>query len=134
MNFFAKAGPIPPSSPLYFELRCNTENLQNPLKMFMPNGFKEYYWTNGFSDITNKASLETSTGFYRGRAVDYLGNVSGYYKFQFLGNQMSFFASSIGAEAGFNPLLVIFGGLISHVSVPVYTSIHWLCSKEYNKK
>ncbi len=75
LNFFAKAVPIPASSPLFFDLRCNTENQKNPLQIFMPNGFKEYYWTNGFSDISNTASLETSTGFYRGRAIDYLGNV-----------------------------------------------------------
>lgn len=75
LNFFSKATPIPPSSPLYFDLRCNVENSQNPLRIFMPNGFKEYYWTNGFSDLSNNIALETSTGFYRGRAVDYLGNV-----------------------------------------------------------
>ncbi|GGD59880.1 hypothetical protein GCM10011514_24810 [Emticicia aquatilis] len=75
LNFFAKANPIPPSSTLFFDLRCNTENAQKPVQIFMPNGFKEYYWTNGFSDIANTASLETNTGFYRGRAIDYLGNV-----------------------------------------------------------
>lgn len=75
LNFFSKASPIPPSSPLFFDLRCNTENSQKPVRIFMPNGFKEYYWTNGFSDLSNAASLETSTGFYRGRAIDYLGNV-----------------------------------------------------------
>jgi len=75
LSFFEKARPIPPSSPLFFDLRCNTENTQKPVQIFMPNGFKEYYWTNGFSDIANAASLETNTGFYRGRAIDYLGNV-----------------------------------------------------------
>lgn len=75
LNFFSKASPTPPSSPLYFDLSCNTENTQKPLRIFMPNGFKEYYWTNGFSDLSNNISFETSTGFYRGRAVDYLGNV-----------------------------------------------------------
>lgn len=74
-NFFSKATPIPPSSPLFFDLRCNTENLQKPINIFMPNGFKEYYWTNGFSDLANSISLETTPGFYRGRAIDYLGNV-----------------------------------------------------------
>lgn len=75
LNFFAKANPIPPSSPLYFNLNCNTEDAQKPLRIFMPNGFKEYYWTNGFSDLVSTISLETSPGFYRGRAIDYLGNV-----------------------------------------------------------
>lgn len=75
LNFFAKASPVPPSSVLYFDMRCNTENTQKPLSIFMPNGFKEYYWTNGFSDISTGILLETTTGYYRGRAIDYLGNV-----------------------------------------------------------
>lgn len=75
LNFFSKTNPIPPSSPLFFDLSCNTDDSQKPVKIFMPNGFKEYYWTNGFSDLSKTASLETSTGFYRGRAIDYLGNV-----------------------------------------------------------
>ena len=75
LNFFAKSNPIPPSSPLFFDLRCNTENSQKPLKIFMPNGFKDYYWTNGLNDIAKNAALETNLGSYRGRAIDYLGNV-----------------------------------------------------------
>lgn len=75
LSFFSKANSIPPSSPLFFDLNCNTDNSQKPVRIFMPNGFKEYFWTNGFSDLSNTASLETTTGFYRGRAVDYLGNV-----------------------------------------------------------
>ena len=74
-NFFSKSIPIPSSSPLFFDLRCNTENKNTPFRIFMPNGFKEYYWTNGFGDIAKAASIETNTGFYRGRAIDYLGNV-----------------------------------------------------------
>jgi hypothetical protein len=75
LNFFSKANSILPSSPLIFDLNCNTDNLQKPVRIFMPNGFKEYYWTNGFSDLSNTASLETSPGIFRGRAIDYLGNV-----------------------------------------------------------
>ncbi len=75
LNFFSKANSILPSSPLIFDLSCNTDNSQKPVRIFMPNGFKEYYWTNGFSDLSNTSSLETSIGFYRGRAIDYLGNV-----------------------------------------------------------
>lgn len=74
-DFFAKSNPIPSSSPLFFDLRCNTDNKNTPFRIFMPDGFKEYYWTNGFSDIANSSSIETNTGFYRGRAIDYLGNV-----------------------------------------------------------
>lgn len=75
VGFFSKTSPIPPSSPLFFDLRCNTENVQKPVNIFMPNGFKEYYWTNGFSDVSNSMTLETTPGHYRGRAIDYLGNV-----------------------------------------------------------
>jgi hypothetical protein len=75
LNFFSKAISISPSSPLFFDLNCNTDNLQKPISIFMPNGFKEYYWTNGFSELSKAASFETSTGFFRGRAVDNFGNV-----------------------------------------------------------
>lgn len=74
-NFFNNSKPIPSSSPLFFDLRCNTENKSTPFRLFMPNGFKEYYWTNGFGDLAQASSIETNTGFYRGRAIDYLGNV-----------------------------------------------------------
>jgi hypothetical protein len=74
-NFFSKANSSLPSSPLIFDLGCKTDNSQKPVRIVMPNGFKEYYWTNGFSDLSNASSLETSTCLYRGRAIDYLGNV-----------------------------------------------------------
>lgn len=75
LNFFAKSNPLPASFPLFFYLSCNLDNREKPLQILMPNGFKSYYWTNGFSDLNNSSAIETGTGYYRGRAIDYLGNV-----------------------------------------------------------
>ena len=74
-NFFARSIPLPASFPLFFYLNCNLNNREKSLQILMPNGFKSYYWTNGFGDLANSAFLETGTGYYRGRAIDYLGNV-----------------------------------------------------------
>ncbi len=74
-KFFSSSNPIPSSSPLFFYLNCNLENQNKPLHIFMPDGFKNYYWTNGFGDINNSSVLDTGPGIYRGRAIDYLGNV-----------------------------------------------------------
>ncbi|WP_435355764.1 sialate O-acetylesterase [Emticicia sp. SJ17W-69] len=74
-NFFAKSNPLPASFPLFFFLNCDIENKDKPLRIVMPDGFKSYYWTNGFSDLNNSSAIETGTGYFRGRAVDYLGNV-----------------------------------------------------------
>jgi Carbohydrate esterase, sialic acid-specific acetylesterase/Secretion system C-terminal sorting domain len=74
-NFFSRSNPLPASFPLFFYLNCNANSREKPLTILMPDGFKSYYWTNGFGDLTNSARIETGTGYYRGRAVDYLGNV-----------------------------------------------------------
>jgi hypothetical protein len=73
--FFAKSNPLPASSPLFFSLNCNLDNREKPLRILMPDGFKSYYWTNGFGDLINSSAIETGMGYYRGRAIDYLGNV-----------------------------------------------------------
>ena len=75
LNFFAKSNPLPASFPLFFYLNCNVYDKDKPLRILMPDGFKSYYWTNGFGDLVNSALIETGTGYYRGRAIDYLGNV-----------------------------------------------------------
>lgn len=74
-NFFARSNPLPASFPLFFYLNCNINDKEKPLRILMPDGFKSYYWTNGFGDLTSSSLLETGTGYYRGRAIDYLGNV-----------------------------------------------------------
>jgi Carbohydrate esterase, sialic acid-specific acetylesterase/Secretion system C-terminal sorting domain len=74
-NFFAASNPIQASFPLSFALNCNIENLSRPLRLSMPEGFNAYSWTNGSAELSNSISFETSLGFYRGKAIDYLGNV-----------------------------------------------------------
>jgi hypothetical protein len=74
-NFFANSTPISASFPLFFSLNCNLGNKSNPLRLAMPDGFRSYSWSNGGADISNSISIETSLGFYRGKAIDYLGNV-----------------------------------------------------------
>jgi hypothetical protein len=75
INFLNSSNPLPASFPLFFYLYCNLDNKDKPFKIFMPDGFKLYYWTNGSTDLTNSAIIETGTGYYRGKAIDYLGNV-----------------------------------------------------------
>lgn len=45
-------------------------------------------------------------------------------KYQYIGNQDSRFASSIGLEAGFNSVAFLFGDFTHYVTVPLYTSFH----------
>lgn len=74
-DFFLRSNPIPCSAPLYFQMTCNPDDTNNPLTLFMPDGFKEYAWTNGFGNINNSSSVSLKSGFFRGKAIDYLGNV-----------------------------------------------------------
>ncbi len=53
-----------------------------------------------------------------------LSLLAGDIKFQFLGNQNSVFASSIGAECGIYPFALVNGGLIAYTSIPLYLSVH----------
>jgi hypothetical protein len=74
-DFFLKSNPIPASSPLSFQMNCNPDNVNQPLSIFMPDGFRDYYWTNGFGNLNSNSSIQIKNGFLRGKAVDYLGNV-----------------------------------------------------------
>lgn len=74
-NFFANSNPLPAAFPLFFSLNCNLNNNARPLRLTMPDGFKTYSWTNGVNELSNSSSFETASGIYRGKAVDYLGNV-----------------------------------------------------------
>ncbi|MBA4849693.1 sialate O-acetylesterase [Emticicia sp. BO119] len=74
-DFFIRSNPVPASSPLFFQMYCSPDNSNAPLTIFMPDGFKEYYWTNGFGNLNNNSSIQIKNGFFRGKAVDYIGNV-----------------------------------------------------------
>lgn len=74
-DFFLRSNPIPASSPLSFQMNCSPDNTSTPLNIFMPDGFKEYYWTNGFGNYNNSPNIQIKNGYLRGKAVDYLGNV-----------------------------------------------------------
>ncbi|GAB3502658.1 T9SS type A sorting domain-containing protein [Emticicia fontis] len=74
-DFFIRSNPIPASSPLSFQMFCSPDNVNTPLNIFMPDGFKEYYWTNGFGNINSNSNIQVKNGYFRGKAVDYLGNV-----------------------------------------------------------
>jgi len=74
-DFFLRSNPIPASSPLSFQMNCNPDNVNQPLNIFMPDGFRDYFWTNGFGNLSSNSSIQIKNGFLRGKAVDYLGNV-----------------------------------------------------------
>lgn len=74
-DFFGRSNPIPPSSPLYFQMNCNSDNINSPLSLSMPDGFRDYRWTNGFGDLNQSSHIQVKNGFFRGKAIDYLGNV-----------------------------------------------------------
>lgn len=59
-----------------------------------------------------------------GLQFDQTSLISTSFKYQFLGNKNSTFASSIGTDAGFNFLASTFGNFTHFVSIPIYTSYH----------
>lgn len=74
-DFFVRSNPVPASTPLHFQMNCNPDNASAPLNIIMPDGFKEYRWTNGFGDLNNNSNILVKNGFFRGKAIDYIGNV-----------------------------------------------------------
>lgn len=74
-QFFRNSTTYQPANLLNYVVDCEAQNAA-PLKVNMQNGFQTYEWLNESGNVLSR-NLETrlGSGTYRGKAVDYLGNV-----------------------------------------------------------
>lgn len=74
-DFFARSNAIPGSMPLDFNVNCNGQNTSAPLNLAMQGNYNQFYWTNGAINLNSSRNINVNSGFYRGKAIDDLGNV-----------------------------------------------------------